>query len=237
MPESAHVHPIATYLDALDQQASHCDDVVAKAFKEHVEPDFLFGNEIYFFNRDIARLHASALAAVAASTSVRAVQDHLTEVLNNLRLMHIKFLEDKAAAVQDYPDPAKYLHTCISIIHHSDFVADARHLLDALRNHSVPTVIGGGTTSDSQQANALRAADDASPEIHPFFMTAPDLAKRIGSPPKEVDTFLRRFAKANGDARTRVNLPRKGEPRFIYRTDIVWPALVAWKKKRKTMAD
>ena len=69
----------------------------------------------------------------------------------------------------------------------------------------------------------------------PMFMSAPDLAQKLGADPKKVDLVLRRIAKGNEDARIPVNAPKKGDPRYLYRTEIVWEPLFDWNKTQKTI--
>ncbi len=59
------------------------------------------------------------------------------------------------------------------------------------------------------------------------LLAASDLAQFLGQPVKRVDGFLRRYHLTHPDSRVEVDTPRRNEPRFLYRTADVWPALQA----------
>lgn len=62
----------------------------------------------------------------------------------------------------------------------------------------------------------------------PSFLSAADLARRIGRPERAVESFLRRYRESHPDCFTEVTGTRKNEPRVLYRTADVWKPLLAW---------
>jgi hypothetical protein len=69
----------------------------------------------------------------------------------------------------------------------------------------------------------------------PPLLSAADLARQLRQPMRRVETFLRRYHREeHQDCRTEVPNPRKREPKYLYRTADVWPALLerlpAWRK-------
>lgn len=62
----------------------------------------------------------------------------------------------------------------------------------------------------------------------PPFLSAADLARRLGRPPGGVETFLRRYRDAHPDSAVEVPGPRVREPRVLYRTADVWGPLTEW---------
>jgi hypothetical protein len=69
----------------------------------------------------------------------------------------------------------------------------------------------------------------------PAMLSAPDLARTLEQPVSRVESFLRRFREDHPDSFTEVDNPRKNEPRYLYRTADVWPALQQqlpnWRKR------
>jgi hypothetical protein len=92
---------------------------------------------------------------------------------------------------------------------YNDVLADLRehHLLDAPGNTPPPPV------------------PPAEADVWPAFLSASDIARRLGQPAKRVDTFLRRFARNNKDCRVANDNAHRNEPRHLYRTADVRPAL------------
>ncbi len=86
-------------------------------------------------------------------------------------------------------------------------------------------------------AVAKNVADElASPKVRrplPTFLSAADLAHRIGRPVEAVELWLRRFRKSHPDCFTEVEGTRRNEPRVWYRTADVWKPLLAWAHRRK----
>ena len=64
----------------------------------------------------------------------------------------------------------------------------------------------------------------------PLMLSASDIAKRIKQNSKSVSSFLTRFADKNRDCRIENPTKRKNEPKYLYRTTEVWPALEKWLK-------
>jgi hypothetical protein len=60
------------------------------------------------------------------------------------------------------------------------------------------------------------------------LLASTDLATALGVPERAnaVDVALRRFAEKNPACRDEVTTPRRGEPRYLYRVDQVWPFLL-----------
>lgn len=75
----------------------------------------------------------------------------------------------------------------------------------------------------------------ASPPGEPaaVFLSAAELARRVGRDEAAVETFLRRYRKAHPDCFTEVPDTRKNEPRVLYRTADVWGPLVAWAARKR----
>lgn len=69
--------------------------------------------------------------------------------------------------------------------------------------------------ADSREATAPLSA----------MLSAPDLARLMEQPAKRVESFLRRFRESHPDCYSAVDNPRRNEPRYLYRTADVWPAL------------
>ncbi len=65
------------------------------------------------------------------------------------------------------------------------------------------------------------------------FLSAAELARRVGRPPAGVESFLRRFRTKHPDCAVGVDDPRKGEPRALYRTADVWGPLTDWVAKQR----
>jgi hypothetical protein len=63
------------------------------------------------------------------------------------------------------------------------------------------------------------------PTTWPKLLCASDLARLLKQPIGRVETFLRRFRDTQPDCFEHVETPRKNEPRYLYRTPVVWPAL------------
>jgi hypothetical protein len=104
MSESAHPHPILAFLDAVQQQVYHIEHIVNDLYDDSLEPKAAFEicHARSIFGRDLAPLHAKALKAVEPTTSVRVNQDDLARQLNELYVMHFKFLENWEASAQNW---------------------------------------------------------------------------------------------------------------------------------------
>jgi hypothetical protein len=87
-----------------------------------------------------------------------------------------------------------------------------------------------------QQADARNATsnEEANGPL-PVMLSAADLARSLGQPVSRVESFLRRFRESHPDCSIQVDSPRKNEPRVLYRTADVWPALQQqlpnWRKR------
>lgn len=81
----------------------------------------------------------------------------------------------------------------------------------------VPTVLGAGPPGEPAAV----------------FLSAAELARRVGRDEAAVDTFLRRYRKAHPDCFTEVPDTRKNEPRVLYRTADVWQPLVGWAARKR----
>jgi hypothetical protein len=70
--------------------------------------------------------------------------------------------------------------------------------------------------------------DDASPDTEASLsplLSAADLARHLQKNRESVATFLRRYREKFPDCVEKVDTPRKNEPRYLYRSRDVWPAL------------
>lgn len=88
-----------------------------------------------------------------------------------------------------------------------------------------PTALAAHLPVDAPTA-VLGAPHPADPL--PPFLSAADLARRLGRPPGGVETFLRRYRDAHPDSAVEVPGPRVREPRVLYRTAEVWGPLTEW---------
>jgi hypothetical protein len=72
-----------------------------------------------------------------------------------------------------------------------------------------------------------RANDPTTPEPGdwPALLSASDLARLLGQPRARVEVFLRRLAEKNPGCHVETPNPRMNEPRVLYRTAVVRPAL------------
>ena len=68
--------------------------------------------------------------------------------------------------------------------------------------------------------------------ILPTLLSASDIANRIQRNRSSVGTFLRRFAGRNKDCFVENRSKRRNEPKYLYRTADVWPALEKWLKRQ-----
>jgi hypothetical protein len=66
---------------------------------------------------------------------------------------------------------------------------------------------------------------DRKGDLLPTFLSAGDLARGFDQPVDRVESFLRRLRDKQKDCYVEVDSPRKREPRYLYRTEVVWPAL------------
>jgi hypothetical protein len=79
------------------------------------------------------------------------------------------------------------------------------------------------------------------PKPTAVLLSSADLAKALGLAPdrNRVDVALRRYAEQHPACRDGVKNPRKGEPRFLYRVEHVWPLLLSklrgWRGSSATM--
>jgi hypothetical protein len=69
------------------------------------------------------------------------------------------------------------------------------------------------------------------------LLSAPDLARILGQPPQRVETFLRRLREDSRECFMETNNPRPREPKYLYRTAVVWPALQNQIRKWEKLAD
>ena len=76
-----------------------------------------------------------------------------------------------------------------------------------------------------ESANAPAVPDSMPPAPMPSLLSASDLDRQVGQDARSVEPFLRRLAKKNPACRTRVENPRRGEARYMYRTEMVWREL------------
>lgn len=60
----------------------------------------------------------------------------------------------------------------------------------------------------------------------PSLLSAAELAKRIGQPVARVESFLRRYRAKHPDCFIESSCSRRNEPRYLFRTADVWPALL-----------
>jgi hypothetical protein len=73
-----------------------------------------------------------------------------------------------------------------------------------------------------------------------LMLAAADLAAALRVPERvnAVDNALRRFLSAHPGCRDEIANPRKGEPRYVYRVDHVWPMLLqklpGWRRSSPT---
>jgi len=79
-------------------------------------------------------------------------------------------------------------------------------------------------TSEDSQCDAVKEAD-LMPTVLPEMLSAGQLAKMIEQPVPRVESFLRRFRERKVDSYVEVSEPRRNEPKYLYRTNQVWPAL------------
>ena len=73
-----------------------------------------------------------------------------------------------------------------------------------------------------------RQAGGAAPEesvIFPVLLSAADFARHLDQPASRVETFLGRYRRTHPDCAIEVPNPKRTEPRYLYRTADVWPAL------------
>jgi hypothetical protein len=80
--------------------------------------------------------------------------------------------------------------------------------------------------NEERQPAAPGRPADAGQALLTALMSAADLAKLLGQPTDRVETFLRRYRADHPDCCTEVDSRRTNEPRYLYRTADVWPALV-----------
>jgi hypothetical protein len=66
---------------------------------------------------------------------------------------------------------------------------------------------------------------DSKGDLLPTFLSAADLARGFDQPVDRVETFLRRLRDKQKDCFVEVDSPKKNEPRYLYRTEEVVPAL------------
>jgi hypothetical protein len=73
----------------------------------------------------------------------------------------------------------------------------------------------------------------------PEFMSAADLARHLGEGVNAVETFLRRYRRDHEDCyrQDHEEMPRRNEPRFLYRTRDVLPALRGRKRRPSRRTD
>jgi hypothetical protein len=81
------------------------------------------------------------------------------------------------------------------------------------------------TPSDVVAADGQQQLSAETPEVPPALLAAADLARKLGQPVQRVETFLRRFRVTHPDCFEGVENHRRNEPRILYRTADVWPAL------------
>lgn len=74
--------------------------------------------------------------------------------------------------------------------------------------------------------------EDRPNTVLPTVMSASDLAVHVGRNVKSVSSFLSRLADKLPDCRLEVNDRRRNEPAYLYRTDVVWPAIKRWLERR-----
>jgi hypothetical protein len=92
---------------------------------------------------------------------------------------------------------------------------------------ATPT-LSQNTSSGQEGVAETRSPKQSAPEVLaalPTMLSASDLAREIGQPTPRVETFLRRFHKKHPECRHEVDNPRRNEPRYLYSTVDVWPAL------------
>jgi hypothetical protein len=80
-------------------------------------------------------------------------------------------------------------------------------------------------TGSVRGSTSAGLAAPQTPGVLPQLLSAADLARCLGQPPDRVETFLRRVRTKCLDCYIEVESPRKGEPRYLYRTKDVWPLL------------
>jgi hypothetical protein len=71
------------------------------------------------------------------------------------------------------------------------------------------------------------AAEPTGAELLPIYLSASDLASLTGLSVDQVDSFLRRHRRGYPDCYIENESPRRNEPRYLYRTADVLPALLA----------
>jgi hypothetical protein len=86
------------------------------------------------------------------------------------------------------------------------------------------------TTASTEARDSATESDPnivATPPVGvpPELCSSSDIAALLKQPPDRVDTFLRRYREKHPDCFVPVRSPRRNEPRFLYRTAEVWPAL------------
>ncbi|MBN9523299.1 hypothetical protein J0H58_33100 [bacterium] len=68
--------------------------------------------------------------------------------------------------------------------------------------------------------------------VLPQLLSAPDIAKMVGRPREAVTSFLSRYAQTHPDCRVENQDRRSNEPKHLYRTANVWPALREWLRRQ-----
>lgn len=81
----------------------------------------------------------------------------------------------------------------------------------------------------AESTNETPAADDVEHSaVLPELLSAPALAKHLGQTPGRVESFLRRYRDKYPDCYREADGKRRNEPRYLYRTRDVLPALQSW---------
>lgn len=93
------------------------------------------------------------------------------------------------------------------------------HVFDDLRSPRNQLAPGQKATDGPTEVPTTDAANP------PDLLSAPDLARHLDRPVAQVESFLRRYRDKYPDCFREVEGARRNEPRFLYRTAVVLPAL------------
>jgi hypothetical protein len=161
--------------------------------------------------RDALRVEIQTLALPIMQTAFLAGDENGPAKLRNLM-----------KAWNSDPTPPVYFRDA------ENFLEDLIIKLD-LAKTSPPMLETSPSQPDSEESPRIPLTDSSTPSLFfPLepFLCARDLATKIGENAGWVEPFLRRYHEAHPECRIEVPNPKPREPRWLYRTTEVWPALL-----------
>jgi hypothetical protein len=113
---------------------------------------------------------------------------------------------------------------------------DICELLGRMRCQVIAAALPGVFPATTN-SNTVNLDDPAFVSTVPPLLSAADLANQLGQPIPRVESFLRRFREDSPDCAIEIDNPRPREPRYLYRTKEVWPALQQQLPAWRTLTD